>query len=396
MDNKKHKIVLGTFFGDEGKGNVVQWLCQNSEKPIVHRFSGGPQAGHRVVLNGKSHVCSSWGSGVLLGVPTYLNENVFVDPICIVNEYKTLVNEGIKVPPLYINQDCRVVTPYDVLADSTDSKVKKDGTCGKGIHATFKRYEDNTGTMRFAGALDPWNWMDFTLKAEHYYKYEVEYELCKLFKEACEFIDSHPETFKFVGWSPAVDQQEESNYDTVIWEGSQGLLLDMERGFMPNCTPSKTGLNGIPEYVLKESPEVYLVMRPYLTRHGNGYDPYCPYVLSDYFVLDEPTNIDTGPQGVFKRGIFNFDLLERVINRHCLDNYQNTYKCLFNVVITHWDCLKLNVIPLVTSNGETEIFTKPTFIDHLDMCSINLSSIYLSKGEDSDISAYKARHLFIK
>ena len=62
MDSKRirNQIVLGSLFGDEGKGNVVQWLCMNSYKPLVARFSGGPQAGHRVVYKGKSHVCSSW------------------------------------------------------------------------------------------------------------------------------------------------------------------------------------------------------------------------------------------------------------------------------------------------------------------------------------------------
>ena len=94
MDSKRirNQIVLGSLFGDEGKGNVVQWLCMNSYKPLVIRFSGGPQAGHRVVYKGKSHVCSSWGSGVLLGVPTCLYKEVFIDPICIYNEYKVLVS----------------------------------------------------------------------------------------------------------------------------------------------------------------------------------------------------------------------------------------------------------------------------------------------------------------
>ena|GEM_PF-1460211 len=389
----KHKIVLGSFFGDCGKGNVVQWLCQNSSKPIVHRFSGGPQAGHRVVLNGKSHVCSSWGSGVLLGVPTYLNENVFVDPICIVNEYKALVDEGVEVPPLYINQDCRIITPYDVLANLKDTKVQKDGTCNKGIFNCFKRYLDNS-----KNPVSDWldcilDSYDFLLDSAMYYGVDRDFKLDALFCNACEFINIHSEVFKIVGWSPAVDQKEESNYDTVIWEGSQGLLLDMERGFMPHCTPSKTGLNGIPEYVLKESPEVYLVMRPYLTRHGNGYEPYCPYELSDFFILEEPTNIDTGPQGIFKRGIFRFDLLSRVIDRHCLDNYQKIYNCKFNAIITHWDCIKGTRIPTVDEVSEVRILNKAEFIQFLDILDINFDTIYLGKSENSDMSTCEFRNV---
>lgn len=393
MDNKEHKIVLGTFFGDEGKGNVVQWLCQSNPKPIVHRFSGGPQAGHRVVLNGKSHVCSSWGSGVLLGVPTYLNENVFVDPICIVNEYKTLINEGIEVPPLYIDQECKVITPYDVLSDSINSEVKKDGTCGKGIHATFKRYEHceyESICIEYALCINDEDFSILLDDARRYYKFQRDTELDKLFEDACKFIESHPEIFQVVPWSPTIDRITCDDYNTIIWEGSQGLLLDMERGFMPHCTPSKTGLNGIPEYILKESPEVYLVMRPYLTRHGNGFEPddwHCK--LSDYFTLEEPTNIDTGPQGEFKRGIFEFNLLNTVFNRHCLDNFEAIYKCTFNMVVTHWDCIKKEVIPVLDINGQYTVMTKHEFMMCLGLQSCVIKKSFVGLGVDSNIVEYE-------
>lgn len=63
-----------------------------------------------------------------------------------------------------------------------------------------------------------------------------------------------------------------SLYDVLIFEGSQGLLLDMDCGFYPHVTPSRVGLNGVPKKYLKDA-EVYLVTRSYLTRHGNGYEP---------------------------------------------------------------------------------------------------------------------------
>lgn len=62
------------------------------------------------------------------------------------------------------------------------------------------------------------------------------------------------------------------DYDVLIFEGSQGLLLDMDCGFYPNVTPSRVGLNGIESQYLKDA-EVYLVTRTYTTRHGNGYEP---------------------------------------------------------------------------------------------------------------------------
>lgn len=325
-----------------------------------------------------------------MGVPTYLNENVFVDPICIVNEYKALVDEGIEVPPLYIDYYCKVITPYDVLSDSLNIEVKNNGTCGKGIHATFERYKDLDSKGVLAKRMMYINNVEkLLIEAEHYYKFQRDSELYKLFGDACKFIESHPETFKMVPWSPANDRQEGDNYDTVIWEGSQGLLLDMERGFMPHCTPSKTGLNGIPEYVLKESPEVYLVMRPYLTRHGNGYTPYRIYDISKYFTLEEPTNLDTGIQGVFKKGVFDFSLLNRVIDRHCLDNYQRTYNCKFNWVITHWDCSISSYIPIIDTIGEAVLREKEEFLNDLNILDITCLDTFLGIGENSNIIRYE-------
>ena len=380
MDSRKirNQIVLGSLFGDEGKGNVVQWLCKNSCRPIVVRFSGGPQAGHRVVYKGKSHVCSSWGSGVLLGVPTYLYKSVFIDPICIYNEYKTLIKEGIEVPKLYINPDCKIITPYDVLSDSMNGRVKHNGTCGKGIHACFKRNKDK---VTYSARMCPYvkEYANVALQTvRNYHNLERDTELENLFKEACTFIKENPETFIIGTYYP-------DEVDTIIWEGSQGLLLDMERGFMPHCTPSKVGLNGIPEKCL-ENAEVYLVMRPYLTRHGNGYNPYS-MDLGMYFTLEEPSNTNDGPQGEFKTGPFDYSLFKRAIERHCLDNYGETYHCKFNIVITHWDCLKTKCIPTICSFvDKTPMLLRVTyFIEQLRVGICSADKIYLGESEDSNI-----------
>lgn len=374
----QHKIVIDSFFGDSGKGNTVQWLCLNSHKPIVVRFSGGPQAGHRVVYKGKSHVCSSWGSGVLLGVPTCLYKSVFVDPICIYNEYKVLVSEGIEVPKLYINPNCRIITPYDVLSDSMNGKVKHDGTCGKGIHACFKR---NRAGITYSAIILPYveEYVDAMLQpVRSHYNLEQDTELETLFKEACTFINKHPETFIIGTYYP-------DEVDTVIWEGSQGLLLDMDCGFMPHCTPSKTGLNGIPEYILKKNPEIYLAMRPYLTRHGNGWEFTDRCNLTEYFTLDEPSNKDDGIQGIFKRGAFDFPLFCRTIDRHRLDNFQEMYDLKFNIVVTHWDCIKGDNIPINGGLIMGHPMSKKAFIESLTLCGLSIDHVYLGMSEDSNI-----------
>jgi adenylosuccinate synthase len=131
---------------------------------------------------------------------------------------------------------------------------------------------------------------------------------------------------------------DESN--VIIFEGSQGLLLDMDCGFMPHCTPSRVGLNGIPEEFL-DNAEVYLVMRTYLTRHGNGWTPAGEDLLrKNYINLAEPTNRDDGAQGKFKIGAFDLKLLERVVERHHFDNYIERFGIRLFAVVTHLDSLK--------------------------------------------------------
>lgn len=319
------KIVLGFAFGDEGKGRTIHKLCrealQLNKKPLVIRYSGGPQCGHRVVHNDVSHVFASFGSGSLLNVPTkYLGG--YIDPISMFLEYRELLSLGLKIPYPIISKECMFITHYDIMYGRNDSKILSDGTCGKGIFPTFKRYNDKL----FGGFIPNYkNISEYLELCRDYYNYPKNNYLDRRYIQYFNEIMNH---------------QEEPDYDCLIFEGSQGLLLDMEHGFMPHCTPSKVGLNGIPKKYLTEDTEVYLVTRPYLTRHGNGYEPKYGELVNNTFTLEEPTNLDSGYQGKFKRGIFDVDLLNIAIKRHNLIDYNVEY----NLVLTHMDCVKHDYI----------------------------------------------------
>ena len=127
MENFDVKIVLGAAFGDEGKGVTVQYLCKKAidegKKPLVIRFSGGPQAAHTVNFNGIEHICSTYGSGVLLGVPTLIWDTAYFDPISAKNEYEVLKTKMKEVPPLYIMPKTRIITPYDIVNGRNDEKI---------------------------------------------------------------------------------------------------------------------------------------------------------------------------------------------------------------------------------------------------------------------------------
>lgn len=333
------QIVLGSLFGDEGKGATVQYLCQEKIKkgiiPLVVRFSGGPQAGHRVIYEDKEHVCSLVGSGVLLNCPTYLGEKVMIDPISLMYEVQHLQQFGIK-PLIYIHPYCRVIIPEDVIKNQENSKTIKDGTCGCGIFECFNR------NRKYPGAYN--DILCATADPERYVKLFNITHNTEEFIKACKWIHDRCIIRKL---GTIMDM-----YSAIIFEGSQGLLLDMDNGFMPNCTPSKVGLNGIPEEYLQDA-EVFLVMRSYLTRHGNGYEPIKEPFVREYFKnLNEPTNLDNGPQGRFKIGLFDKDLVRRAFDRSHLDNYQKMYNIKFNTVITHMDCVPYGgTIPIKEDTG---------------------------------------------
>lgn len=340
MENTEIKIVLGSAFGDEGKGVTVQYLCKEAidkgKKPLVIRFSGGPQAAHTIRHNGIEHICSTYGSGVLLGVPTLIWDTAYFNPLDAKLEYEALKKKIKKVPPLYVMPKTRVVTIYDVTNGRMDAKVLSDGTCGRGIYPTFKRdkeglhvYPDNFDNLDIISELD-------------YYYYEYNKKPNSPEFKVCKQIMKDKEKGKYDFFSITGGGMLLSMFDVLIFEGSQGLLLDMDRGFYPNVTPSKTGLNAFTDDKFLEKAlqgaEVYLVSRTYLTRHGNGYTP-CQYGFNFDLSNKYESNVENQYQGVFKTGIMNFDLLNEAYNRHCLDNYWRLYNLTFNMVVTHFDLL---------------------------------------------------------
>jgi adenylosuccinate synthase len=395
--NHHYSIVLGSLFGDEGKGITTQGLCRNflnaDKKPIVCRFSGGPQAGHTVENNGIRHICSTYGAGTLVGVPTYLTSSFMVDPICLINEYKSLLLESVlegkpqfNIPKLYISSDCRVITPYDVMNGQSDAIILKHGTCGKGIFPTFKRYRKAEGII-FRLIKKDWTFfevikhpLDYLNSVKSYYNimefdpaYDIEFiQACNMIRENRDQFDVRDADFSHSGL-----------FDEIIYEGSQGLLLDMESGFMPNCTPSKVGLNGIPDFVFKQDDtDVYLVVRSYLTRHGNGYKPVMARKIFPYIKGDYETNVNNPWQGEFKIGIFDIDLLNRAFDRAHLNNYN----AKFNLVVTHVDDLHAQ-----RNSDDKENRTRWYYLSNK-----NLNQINLFEDKDQSITEYNFKDTWLK
>lgn len=381
--NFRKSVVLGFAFGDEGKGTAVQWLCGNamahSRRPAVARFSGGAQSSHTVAHGGVSHAFSTYGSGTLLGVPTVLMPGVFFDPVAARDETAVLQEAGAETR-LHIHSGCRVVTPYDVIAGLADAKVSRDGTCGMGIYHTFRRHLDRPGDFVFPYG-NPERIPEYLSRVARYYGMEKNPELERKFMDSC------------AGVPFAVDDnfpgQAGDCVDEMVYEGSQGLLLDMDCGYWPHVTPSHTGLDNLMDVVESGDADVYLVTRTYLTRHGNGYTPEHPLAW-DLSGKGE-SNVFNLAQGEFKTGMLDFDVLYDAIARHRLDNWQKRHGVRFHLMVTHGD--------LSVSNGYTDYIwkghvfrmqtpdtgkVKQLFVRHLneESCGVRFSTIRVSSSPE--------------
>ena len=373
------KIVLGTLWGDEGKGNTVQWLCRKAleegKQPCVVRFSGGPQAGHTVVHNGITHVCSSFGSGVLLGVPTYYIGGL-VDPLCMKNERKILENKGITNSQVHLKTDIPLITPYDVYDQQKWAKENPNYTCGKGVYSTVLRMKivDSNKTIPPVVLSDCYSeeWFDDMLvEVMDYYKSpKVDIEVLKEWKNATLEMRKSDKYMNL-----------HTDFDVLIFEGTQGLLLDSECGFYPHTTSTKVGLNGVPEEFLKNA-EVYLVTRTYLTRHGEMSPFDREFFIGRKRNLDIPedkleTNTFNEFQGEFRVAPMDCLPVEWAVYRHHLDNYQKRYNMKFNLAVTHMDVPDL--YPLMSTREVAS-----TLSTTLTGAGLKLSNVYGAYGPDSN------------
>lgn len=381
------KIVLGLLFGDEGKGNTVQWLCKKAleegKRPCVVRFSGGPQAGHTVRHNGITHVCSSYGSGVLLGVPTIYIGGL-IDPLCIWNEKKSLEEKGVEVPPIYIGGEIPLITPYDVADQLEWSKDHSNRTCGKGVMSAVLRQKASL-EYAYAGAADLYLKASIGSRLTQIREFYAEKGITADKKVVKDWIDAGLNLRKDFSRYYYLE-----DFDVLIFEGTQGLLLDSEHGFYPYVTSTKVGLNGIPEEYLKDA-EVYLITRTYLTRHGEmgllerqwfkGREKEVPADKLE-------TNVFNEHQGEFLTARYYPEPYKYAMQRHCLDNMQKRYNLKMNLVVTHTD-VDYSETGLCFPKGDCSFLINS--ISRVLKEFLVLQNIYTSDNPDSNFKLYDTR-----
>lgn len=354
----KISIVLGLGYGDEGKGLSTAYLCQQSKKPLVIRFSGGHQAGHTVVdEQGRRHVFSNFGAGSLVGAPTYWSHFCTFNPLAYWKEKQALAKLKIE-PTLYLDALAMVATPYDIAYNQKTEQVQRHGSCGVGFGATLTR--NQTPNLLFAQDLLYPQVLQQKLQAirAYYVKKSAGTDWLGVVEEQvalfCQLVTEMRPKLNIVREQAFF--QENHNFDHFIFEGSQGILLDMDHGFFPNVTYANTTSKNAFTILNRNTlfgatpPEIYYTTRAYQTRHGNGFlsNEQMPV---NYVAHPQETNQYNPWQGQQRVSPLDINLINYALD--CDLNYSYSVKRR-HLIITCMDQLKGSLT--ATINGQSKVF----------------------------------------
>ncbi len=273
---KKVDVILGLQWGDEGKGKVVDVLTPNYK--VVARFQGGPNAGHTLEFNGEKYILRSIPSGIFQGDKiNVIGNGVVLDPILFREEAEALAGSGHDLTKrLYISKKAHLILPTHRILDAAYEAAKgsaKIGTTGKGIGPTYTDKISRNG-VRVGDIFCNFSEIYGAAKSRHEqilrsldYDYDIT-ELERAWMEGVEFLKNFT----------IIDSEYEINSrlmadESILAEGAQGTLLDVDFGSYPYVTSSNTvcagactGLGVAPNRI----GEVFGIFKAYCTRVGSG------------------------------------------------------------------------------------------------------------------------------
>lgn len=283
----KVDVLLGLQWGDEGKGKVVDVLTPRYD--IVTRFQGGPNAGHTLEFNGEKYVLRSIPSGIFQGGKlNIIGNGVVLDPLLFMKEAMELAQSGHDLTQrLYISKKAHLILPTHRLLDKANEAAKgkaKIGTTGKGIGPTYTDKVSRNG-VRVGDILDNFETKYAAAKKRHIEMIESLNDLAvkkggeavsfdgldELEKEWMQGID-YLKKFQFIDSEHVINNLLKEG-KSLLCEGAQGSLLDVDFGSYPFVTSSNTvcagactGLGIAPNKI----GEVFGIFKAYCTRVGSG------------------------------------------------------------------------------------------------------------------------------
>lgn len=272
----KIDVLLGLQWGDEGKGKVVDVLTPRYD--VVARFQGGPNAGHTLEFDGKKYVLRSIPSGIFQhGQINIIGNGVVLDPVLFREEAEALERSGIDLRKvLKISKKVHLILPTHRLLDAANEKAKggaKIGTTGKGIGPTYTDKISRNG-LRLGDTLHDFEARYNAVRDRHL-------AILKAMGETPDLSESEPRWLEAIDYLKTFDIIDSEHFvnrcldegKSVLCEGAQGTLLDVDFGSYPFVTSSNTvaagactGLGVAPNKI----GEVYGIFKAYCTRVGSG------------------------------------------------------------------------------------------------------------------------------
>lgn len=343
----KARVIIGANYGDEGKGTVTATYTKYATGKVLNVLTnGGAQRGHSILTEDGSFTFQHFGSGTCFGADNYYPAFYILNPMQFVDEYDDLFERGvIQKVKLFRDKQCRWSTPYDMMANQILEHKRdknKHGSCGMGIWETILRYQC-TVTMdidQFC-ALDTVDQKNYLKTIRDYFEKRIgtipaEYKMAWYdehtmdhFIRDCGFLRAKTNTLFDV-----------ANYDEIIFENGQGLLLN-DTGFdVAGTTPSKTGV----DYALQlmktfgcDDVELHYVTRPYMTKHGRGgFELEAERRVVSTYVNEDRTNHYNRFQENFRYGMLDIeDLHDRIQND--AKKLDNQLRYTYKLEVTHCD-----------------------------------------------------------
>lgn len=272
----KVDVLLGLQWGDEGKGKVVDVLTPNYD--LVTRFQGGPNAGHTLEFGGEKYILRSIPSGIFQGDKmNIIGNGVVLDPLLFKQEAEGLAASGHDITKqLYISKKAHLILPTHRMLDAAYEAAKGDGkigTTGKGIGPTYTDKVSRNG-VRVGDILNQFEEKYAKAKARHeaiLHSLNYSYDIAELEKEWFEAVE-YLKRFQLIDSEHVINNLLKEG-KSVLAEGAQGTMLDIDFGSYPFVTSSNTicagactGLGVAPGKI----GNVYGIFKAYCTRVGSG------------------------------------------------------------------------------------------------------------------------------
>ena len=271
-------ILLGLQWGDEGKGKIVDYLAPKYD--IIARFQGGPNAGHTLVIDGEKTVLHTVPSGIMhernINV---IGNGVVIDPVTLVKEITTLSQKGIPIKGrLFISKKAHLILPMHKVLDAASEAAKGQSKIGSTLRGISPTYMDKTGRngVRVGDILSP------NFKEQYQRIKEKHLNLLKQYTFDFDIAAQEQEWFAAIDYIKSLDNLLDSEYylndaltngKSILAEGAQGTMLDIDFGTYPYVTSSNTissgacnGLGIAPNKIK----EVIGIAKAYCTRVGSG------------------------------------------------------------------------------------------------------------------------------